>query len=199
MNWLNALESISIIAASIAASLGIFSWRSTERWKRKYELAEDVLSKFYESREIIKIIRSPFGIGGEGKSRERNNDETPEERAIYDRAYVVFERYENNKDVIEKLFSLRFRFISHFGKENEKLFNELFKIRNDVFSAAREIASIRLGEYDDLTIPEKGKKMRELNNIIYWTHKSDDDPIETRFNKLINDVEGVCKKIIGRK
>jgi hypothetical protein len=94
---------------------------------------------------------------------------------------------------------LKFRFISLFGKEDEKLFDELTKIINEIFFTAREIAGIQLGEYGEMDRAEKGKKMRELQKIIYWNTKVEDDPIEQRVQKLIRDVEKVCRKIIGDK
>jgi hypothetical protein len=199
MDLLKILESVSIIIASLTASLGILAWRSAERWKRKYELAEEVLTKFYESQQIIRIIKSPFGVGNEGKSRERNINESMEESAIHDRAYIVYERFEKNKDIIEKLQSLKFRFISHFGKENEKLFVELTKIINEIFSASQEIASISLDKYARMDRIEKGKRIKELHQIIYSTHKNEDDPIEKRVTKFIGDVEKICNRIIGGK
>jgi hypothetical protein len=199
MDWIKLIESLSIIAASLTAILGIFSWRNEERWKRKYELAEDVLSKFYESQQVIKNIRSPFGFNDEGKTRQKSDLETKEESNIYDKAHVAFERFEKNKEVIEKLQSLKFRFITVFGREHEKLFDELTKVINEIFFASREIAGIRLGEYGEMAPAERGKKLRELQKIIYWTTKIEDDPIEQRVQKLIKDVERVCKKIIGDK
>lgn len=199
MDWIKVVESISIILASLIAIFGISSWRKEARWKRKYELAEDILSKFYESQQVIKNIRSPFGYSDEGKTRKKNDLETKEESSIYDKAYVAFERFERNKEVIEKLQSLKFRFLTVFGKEHENLFDELTKIINEIFYASREIAGIRLGEYGEMDPAEKGRKLRELQKIIYWTTVIEDDPIEQRVLKLIKDVERVCKKIIGDK
>lgn len=199
MDWLKALESISIIVAAMTAIFGINSWRKEERWKRKYELAEDVLSMFYESEQVIRIIRSPAGFSDEGKSRTKGDLETKEESAIYDKGHVVFERFERNKEVIDKLQALKFRFIAVFEKEHGKLFDELTNIINEIFFASREIAGIRLGEYGEMEPSEKGKKLRELQRTIYWSTKIKDDPIEQRVKKLIGDVEKVCKKIIGEK
>lgn len=193
------IESISIITVSVTAIFGFNSWRKEERWKRKYELAEDVLSMFYESDQVIRIIRSPAGFSQEGKSRTKGDFETKEESAIYDKAHVVFERFEKNKEVIDKLQALRFRFIAVFGKEHEGLFDELTRIINDIFFASQEIAGIRLGEYGEIEPTEKGKKLRELQRTIYWSTKIEDDPIEQRVKKLLRDVEKVCKEIIGRK
>ena len=65
------LKSISIIIASGVAIYGINSWRREIKWKRKYELAEETLSLFYEVQDAISIIRSPFVSVSEGKTRKR--------------------------------------------------------------------------------------------------------------------------------
>lgn len=57
---LKNLDSISVMIASWAAIWGINSWRREAQWKRKYDLAEEVLSLFYESRDKIRFIRSPI-------------------------------------------------------------------------------------------------------------------------------------------
>jgi hypothetical protein len=199
MDWLNMLESISIITVSVTAIFGINSWRKEERWKKKYGLAEDVLSLFYESEQVIRIIRSPVGYSGEGKTRTKSAFETQEESAIYDKAHVVFERFERNKEVIDKLQTLKFRFIAVFEKEHGKLFDELTEIINDVFFASREIAGIRMGEYGEMELSEKGRKLRELQRTIYWSTKLEDDPIEQKVRNLIREVEKICKMIIGEK
>lgn len=44
--FFDVIKSLSIIIASIVAIYGINSWRREAKWKRKYELAEEVLSLF---------------------------------------------------------------------------------------------------------------------------------------------------------
>ena len=199
IDWLKVLESVSIIAVSVTAMFGINSWRKEERWKRKYGLAEDVLSMFYEAEQVIRIIRSPGGYSGEGKTRLKSEFETSAESAIYDKAHVVFERFERNKEVIDKLQAMKFRFIAVFDKKHGELFDELTKIINEIFFASREIAGIRLGEYGEMEQSERVRKLRELQQVIYWSTKIEDDPIEQRVKKLIESVEKVCKEIIGEK
>jgi hypothetical protein len=69
------IKSISIIIASTVAIYGINSWRRETKWKRKYELAEETLSLFYEVQDVISIIRSPFSRNEEGKKRNRIENE----------------------------------------------------------------------------------------------------------------------------
>lgn len=94
---LQVIKSIGVIIASGVAVLGINSWRREAKWKRKYELAEEVLSNFYEAYHAIQIIRSPFGFGHEGSSRPKQDSETKEESQIYNQAYISRERFERNK------------------------------------------------------------------------------------------------------
>jgi len=127
---INFIQSISIIIASAVAIWGINSWRREAKWKRKYELAEEVLSLFYECKEKFQIIRSPFSNTSEGKTRKRSEDESQDDTARLDSAYVFFERYEKEKEPFTKLLSLKFRFMTIFGKESGEPFDEIKKIRN---------------------------------------------------------------------
>jgi hypothetical protein len=52
--------------AALSFLYGVFAWKREFVGKRRIELAEDVLAKFYEAAEAIRAIRSPFGWGEEG-------------------------------------------------------------------------------------------------------------------------------------
>ncbi len=81
-------QGISVIFASLLAIYGIDSWRREFQGKRQIELAEETLALFYEAREAIMSIRSIGGYEGEGKSRQRKEGETPEQKAARDKAFV---------------------------------------------------------------------------------------------------------------
>jgi hypothetical protein len=83
------------ILAALSALAGIAlaqSW-TTEReaGKRRMDLAEEVLTLFYEARDAIAYIRIHFGHTAEGRTRTREEGETPEMTEARNRAYV-FER-----------------------------------------------------------------------------------------------------------
>ena len=46
--------------------------RGLADWKRRTDLAEEVLSDFYKARSIFGQARSPFAFAGEGKTRPRS-------------------------------------------------------------------------------------------------------------------------------
>jgi hypothetical protein len=133
------IQNLSVIIASIVAIYGITSWRREATWKRKYELAEEVLSLFYECKEKFQIIRSPYGHLLEGKTRKRRDNETPDEIERLDNAYVFIERYEKEKEPFMKLWSLKFRFMTIFGKEAGQPFDETRRILNTIFLAANKL------------------------------------------------------------
>jgi len=193
---LEILKSLGVIIASVVAIWGINNWRREARWKRKYELAEEVLECIYESYQAIKIIRNPIGFQGEGNTRKKKEDETPEETKIYNQAFVVQERYERNKKPFEKLHTLKFRFIALYGKQYEKHFDQFSVAINQIFFAASEIAYIRLGHYGE-DLQENNKQMAKNRKIIYGSLTKKDE-FEEKINFSIKAIEDKCREIIGK-
>jgi len=87
---------------------------------------------FYEGRDAIRHIRNPFAHGGEGKTRKAGDAETPEQKEAYDKAYVVFERFNTHIELFNKLHSMRYRFMTQFGAESGKPFEDFKKITNKI-------------------------------------------------------------------
>src|SRR5689334_4912630 len=86
-------KNASLILAVFFAIYGIDAWRREFIGKRRMELAEEVLALFYQARDIIEEIRSPFGYGGEGSTRKPSPNERPEDKDALDHAYSLVERY----------------------------------------------------------------------------------------------------------
>jgi hypothetical protein len=91
---LQIIQAVSLTVAAWTAVYGINAWRREFVGKKRIDLAEEVLARFYEASDVIRIIRSPLGYVGEGSTRQAGENESPEAKQILDRAYVVFERYE---------------------------------------------------------------------------------------------------------
>lgn len=194
-NILEIIKSLGIIIATGVAIWGINSWRREAKWKRKYELAEEVLAGFYEAHQTIKLVRSPFGFGNEGASRPRQDNETIEVSQIYDQAYVSRERFERNKKSLEKLQALKFRFIALYGKKYEQHFDTFITTVNTIFWASDQIARVRLGQYGD----DKNfirETLKESREILYSRPK--EDKIETELLEAIKSIETKCSEIIGK-
>ena len=200
MEWLDYIKNISLIIASWAAIYGITSWRREFVGRRRIELAEEVLVSFYEARDVIRIIRNPFGFGGEGSSREPGENESPEEKKIYDKAYVVIERYKKHQELFNKIRSMRYRFVAQFGMDSSSPFDSLNKVVNDIF-----LASEILSEYwnqqgrerkSESQRQEYVRTLREFKGI-FWENFIKPDPISPRVDALIQEIEEKCQSIIN--
>lgn len=204
MEVANILESIAIIIAAISVALGVNAWRREHVGRRRIELAEDVLSHFYEAEDVIRYIRSSLGYVGEGRSRSADPNETEEEKKIYDRAYVLIERYENNKEVFNKLRTLRYRFMVYFGAEKVTPFDDLKKIISKLLASARTLSYLWLEEQGkretaDETRVERLRERTAKYEAIFWEGSEDKDPIEPRVASLIKEIEDTCKSLIAKE
>jgi hypothetical protein len=181
---------------------GVKTWRNEYIGKRKIELAEEVLALFYEAQDVISYIRNPFGYVGEGSTRKSDPKESPEEKQIYDRAYVVFERYNRRQELFNKIKSLRYRYMAQFGKDSIKPFDGLNKIINDIFLAANMLPDYwkKQGNRawkNDEEFEHHLKEMREYEQI-FWYQGKERDSITPRVNTVISDIETQTLKIIGK-
>lgn len=210
MNWnliFDIIESISIIIAAIVAIVGINSWRKEAKWKRKYELAEEVLGLFYESREVIRYVRFPGSYVGEGDSRKQLLNETPEEKKILDRAYVTIERLEKHKEVFNKLRTLKFRFLAIFHDEEKakEPFERLDYIKNELTFASNQLGSRYWNKGHIarmMRAPEPNREFEfhqteEFEKII-WEQSYGNDPITAELMAMTCRIEDICKKILSK-
>jgi len=195
------LKEISIIFSIWVAVYGIDSWRREYVGKRKMELAEQILALFYQSKDIISYIRSPFSFGGEGSSRKKNEHETEEQTKLYNQAYIVFERYESNKDVFNKLKSLRYQLMALHGQNACLPFDDLNSIVHEIFGASRRLSRYWLQQgHNNLGTEEFKRHLEEMHKAedIFW-ESGEEDPIIPKVEKAITDIESICKPIIESK
>lgn len=193
------IESISVTIAAVSVIAGVNAWRIEYVGKRKLELAEEALASFYEARDAIAQIRSIFSLGGEGTTRKAAPNESPEEKEINDRAYVVFERYNHRQELFNKLYSMRYRWMARFGKGSAKPFDELNKIVQDIFISARMLSYYwkekgRSHLRSEDQFQEHLKAMQE-HEAVFWERQSG-DPVALRIAAVIKDIENQALRIM---
>jgi hypothetical protein len=199
--WAQFFQSASIILAAGVAIFGIDAWRREYVGKRRMELAEEVLALFYQARDVIRQIRNPFGLAGEGETRKADPNESPEKKRALDNAYVVFERYNKHTELFGRLHALRYRFMAQIGIEEAKPFNDLSGILSDIFLAARQLS--RYWTRDERTLRteaelEKHAKKVEEAESMFWSGGTP-DPIEERLEAVVRDIEHTCQRILSSK
>ncbi|NVM53142.1 MAG: hypothetical protein HWN66_05525 [Candidatus Helarchaeota archaeon] len=198
---IRVLESLAVIAAALVAIYGISSWRREMKGRKEYELAEEVLTLFYEAKDKISAIRNPLSWSGEGQSRKASPEEKPEEKEAFDRAHIVFERYQRYQETFNRLHALHYRFKTIFGRDKVKPFDDLNKIVRDIHTAATMLGHywVRLSkthlpmnerEYDRLI-----KNIQEYETVIWAGF--DPDPIAPKVESLIEEIEKICEPILA--
>ena len=210
MNWnliFNFIESLAIIIASIVAILGINSWRKEAKWKRKYELAEEVLGLFYEAKEVIDYVRFPGSYIGEGSTRKADSHETPDEKEILDRAYITIERLEKHKEVFNRIRTLKFRFLAIFHNEDNAKdpFEKLDYIKKELTFASHQLGRRywNKGRIERIMrAPEKNQEFEFQQTDKFektiWEQKVEQDPIISELTIMICQIEDMCKKVLSK-
>jgi hypothetical protein len=187
---LDTVQALSLVVAAWTAIYGLNAWRSEFLGKKRIDLAEDVLVRFYEARDVIRVIRNPFGFVGEGRSRQAGENEGPDEKRILDNAYVVFERYESHRELFNQLGSLKYRFTAQFGADAARPFDELSGIVNEVFISARMLSYYwkdqgRRQWRTDEQFQRHLTEMRKQEQVFWETGQGDE--ISKRVNDVVNE------------
>lgn len=188
---LEIIESISLIIASITAIIGISAWRRELKGKKEYDLAEEALYLFYESRDRIRIIRNLFSLVVGLKTENVFPGKTQRD--------LLMDIYSKHHEVFNKLHTLRYRFMVLFGADKVKPFDAIRSIINDLFYATERLPSYWDWEKDELKREEEAKKcqekVHELESILFKTSE-ENDPLETRLNNIISNIEEICGKVL---
>jgi hypothetical protein len=196
------VQSVSVILAALFAIYGFDAWRREHIGKRRIELAEDVLSLFYQASDAIDEMRDPFGFGGEGSSRKPLENEDPRHKQALDAAYVLIERYRRHSELFAKLHAARYRFMAQVGVDKAKPFDAINTIVNELIFSAREMTRLATVPEWSLRSEETEQRhhdrYRRVHNIYYGTG-GEDDPIYPRVKAAIGEMERTCRDIIESK
>ena len=202
MHFSEFLKDLSIIIASCTAIFGIGSWRREYVGKKRSELAEETLCLFYEARDAVQHIRSPFGHSTEGNSRKADKDETPEEKEAYDRAYVLIERFNSHIELFNKMHSIRYRFMAQFGVNSGNPFTDFRRILNEIQTSAHALAKAWANSHRYSESNKRGADhfdfVRKQENI-FWEMLPEQDTIKQRVEICIDEIENICRPIIDNK
>ena len=185
---------VAIISACWAIVSGVGAWKREFIGKRKIELAEQVLAKFFEVRDAVSFIRSPFSNTLEGNTRERREGETKAESELLDPGYVVFERFHKREQCFVEFSTLKYRFMASFGHDAGGAFNEVTKIVNSIFVSARMLSTHywqRQGRVA-MTEDEFKKHLDEMHRheARYWEISPDDE-----INKQLSEVQSFLEQV----
>ena len=192
-------ESLAVVAAAVIAARGLTAWRSEIQGRRRYELAEEVLALFYETKDRISYMRNPTGVEGEGSTRKRAEGEDPDVSQRLDLAYTAFERYQKSQEAFNRLRALRYRFMAIYGTEAAEPFDKIHQAATRVLLSSRALAHLwgtpsrrARNESEAIRINESVRK----HEAVFWEGE-EDDPITPLVDSAVEEMELTCKKILA--
>ena len=192
-------QAVAIISACWAVISGVGAWKREFIGKRRIELAEEVLATFFEIKDAIASIRHAFSSTDEGKTRQRGEHETKEESNLLDRGYIVFERYEAQKEIFQKFNTLKYRFMAAFGEDTEEIFTEINRTLNKIFISSRMLVEHywqRQGRVE-MSKEEFAKHLEEMHKHegIFWDTMSEEDEVRKKLQKIQTKLEATTKPV----
>jgi len=197
------IQALSVFSASWAIIAGIDAWKREFIGKRRIEVAEATLEKFYAVIDAIAFMRNAFSHAGEGKTRQRAPHEREQESALLDRGYIIYERYGQKKEIFAEFLTSKYRFMACFGKDSEELFNRTNQTVNKIFSAANVLSTHywpRQGR-PHRTDEEFKKHLDQMfkYEAIFWDGYSEDDVIRKELSEILEKFETITAPCFQEK
>lgn len=161
--------------------------------KRRVELAEIVLSDFYQMADVLRAIRSPGAYAAEWADRTPDTGETEEQTDNRNTYYVPIARIRRNSDFISGMMSRRYRSKAVLSAEIDSAFQQVHEILVQVQVSAgtlmRMVDRSGNGRQHNEALSERCEKD-------IWMGYGDHDPLEERMQEAIVSVERLCQRII---
>jgi hypothetical protein len=99
--------------------------------------------------------------------------------------------------VFSKLNSLRFAFVAHFDEAAGELFEEIFRVRQEIIACARILVDTPSSE-DEY---EKWFHMNEplLSTLGWGPAVQNQDKLRLRIDEAVDDIETICRPELAQK
>ena len=165
--------------------------------KRRQDLAEEVLSSFYQMVDTIRAIRSPGGYGDEGKDRPKPPGESPDVARMRDAYYAIVERFEARRKEMADLLARRYRMTAWFGKEAEEPFEIVYHALSTIIVSARLLI-----DWADQNLQRSTPDSLALWNKMrgdVWQGAATPDTIGDQVARAITLIELICRPVLQEK
>lgn len=190
-DWISAFANVGVAGAAIAAAFhairGIAAWKKETLGRRRMELAEEVLAEFYEAKDVLTWVRSPWSFPSEAADRAGRDQEPEEERKLRDTYFAPISRIERKAEFFARLYARRYRVIATFGQESGQAYTDLHRVKAEIEAASvalmRAVGPARRGAEGRFA------DLRERQEGIIWAGAADPDLIAARIEALVVTAE----------
>lgn len=101
-------------------------------FRRRLELAEQVLADAYRFRDLMLYVRSSFSFPGEGETRKPSDTEPRALKKTKDNYFVPVERLQAASEFTSSMMARRYAARAHFGDAAEKAFTDFHSAMHKV-------------------------------------------------------------------
>jgi hypothetical protein len=162
-------------------------------WRRRYEIAEQVLTSTYEARDILNWVRTTAIMSGEGETRKATESEEEKLRKKRNIYFVPIERLTRETKTLSGLHALQFTAGAHFGENASKPLFTIIKICEGIDSAARIL--IQVAEVEDELAQSQG--LIPLKEELGWGKRPDTN--DEKLRDAIAQIEAVCRPVLSER
>lgn len=166
--------------------------RAAVAWRRRYELAEQVLSAAYEARDALNWARVRVIFSGEGETRQADIDESEELKRRRNSYFVPLERLARSAKSFATLETLRYAMSTHFGQDAVKPIREFSQVHNEITAAAGHL--IELASWGDG--PTARESLQPFRDTL-WGQRP--DSIDRRIDAAIVEIKNLCRPTLSEK
>lgn len=178
------LTSIAAVTGAVIAVLGYRKWLPEIVGTRKVELAEYIISTFYQARDTIAWARFPGSWGNESNTREASGLESWQEKVIKDAYFLPIECLQAQSELFSGLRSKKYRAMAYFGPEAAKPFDRLKSVHSEIMTAASML--IRTYRRDDRTARSHERWLEKIG----WNDESGSAiSLSKEIDSIISQVE----------
>ena len=176
-------QAVAVISACVAIISGVGAWKREFVGKRKIELAEEALSKFFAVKDAVAFVRSPFRYADEGKSRKHEPSESNADSELLDRGYVIIERYQKREALFIEFSVIKYRFMASFGPDTEQIFTDTASAVNSIFVSAEMLAT-HYWKHRPPTDVQQFLDEKRRHEGVFWDSGADDDVIRKQLQAV---------------
>jgi hypothetical protein len=187
-DWISSISNVAVaLAAAFAAYQGyrsLSAWRGETIGRKRIELAEQVLTDFYEAKDIIRWVRLSLAYSTESRDRPGRDEENESLRHHRDTFYVPLKRLSDHAEFFARLRARRYSVMATFGTDAAKCYDTLNELKGRIEVSASELMRLRPNNQSRRNIAREERLEADV-----WNSHDENDPINPKLEELIKSVE----------
>jgi hypothetical protein len=164
--------------------------------QRLVELAEGILSDFYQCSDIFHEIRAPVSSNTEAAERIKKDYESEGQSLQADSYFVPIARIKKNSEFLSNLLGKRYRSRAILGSAIDVAFKNIHDVIVKIQVSAATL--INITERGEVALRQDLKFVRELETDI-WQSMPSGDPVQRLIEQAIEVAEAACRPILEKQ